>query len=108
MIYAPYNLSYYIGNVYVGLISMAFMKKRYLAFWRKYNYLLACTVYSDIAFSGTILFFAVQYHPKDIVLRGNTDNSLGYYCPFKCHRTGSRWLIRVKNWSFLMIMTNMI
>lgn len=77
-IYAPYNLSYHIGSMYVGFISMVLLKGRYPAFWGKYNYLFACGILSGIAFSGIIIFFSVQYHPKKLIWWGNTVNKHGY------------------------------
>lgn len=75
--YAPYNMSYYTGTLYTGIASMLYLKKRYPAFWEKYNYLFGAGIGSGIAFSGIILFFAVQYHPKVISWWGNDVNSYG-------------------------------
>ncbi|CAK9436526.1 uncharacterized protein LODBEIA_P10840 [Lodderomyces beijingensis] len=70
--YAPYNLSYYLPGVYVSLAFMYYIKDRYEAWWQKYNYLLSSGLDSGIAFSAIIIFFAVQYHEKDINWWGNS------------------------------------
>ncbi|CAK9440990.1 uncharacterized protein LODBEIA_P48590 [Lodderomyces beijingensis] len=76
--YAPYNLSYYIPGVYVAYAFMVHIKGRYEAWWQKYNYLLSSGLDAGIAFSSIIIFFAVQYHEKDINWWGNTVMYAGY------------------------------
>jgi len=72
MNFAPYNLSYVIGGVYVAFTFMNIIKKRYLAWFEKYNYVLSAAFDAGVAFSAVIIFFAVQYHPKEIDWWGNT------------------------------------
>ncbi len=44
MIYwAPYNLSYVIPAVPIAYLSWIFLKKRYLGFWSKYNFVLSAS-----------------------------------------------------------------
>lgn len=69
--FAPYNLSYFIGGFYLCLLFMVYLKKNYLAWWEKYNYLTTAGMTSGLALSSIILFFAVQYHPKDLNWWGN-------------------------------------
>ena len=67
-------MSYYIGNVYLVLISIQYIRKRYLAFWVKYNYVLAAAWPCGVAISGIVIFFALEI-PKNglsIVWWGNT------------------------------------
>ncbi|KAI5950838.1 OPT2 [Candida jiufengensis] len=69
--FAPYNLSYYIGGVYLSLAFMVYIKRKYQAWWQKYNYLLSTGFAGGLAFSSIIIFFAVQYHDKSISWWGN-------------------------------------
>lgn len=77
LIYAPYNLSYYTGGLYLSWASMYYVKKHYSAFWEKYNYLFSGAMSAGVAFSGIIIFFAVQYHEKDVNWWGNDVNNYG-------------------------------
>jgi OPT family oligopeptide transporter len=54
---APYNMSYFIGNLWVTLFSFQFLRKRYTAFWAKYNYVLAAAFPAAIAVAAIIIFF---------------------------------------------------
>lgn len=57
---SPYNMSYYIGNVYVVLISFQWLRKRYTAFWAKYNYVVAASFPAAIAVCSIVIFFALE------------------------------------------------
>ncbi|ORX37519.1 OPT oligopeptide transporter protein-domain-containing protein [Kockovaella imperatae] len=57
---SPYNMSYYIGNVYLVLISFQWLRKRYLSFWVKYNYVVAAAWPCGIAISAIVIFFALE------------------------------------------------
>lgn len=70
--YAPYNLSYDTPGLYASIAFMYYLRKNYLSWWEKYNYVFAGAMKAGIAFSAIIIFFAVQYHPKDITWWGNT------------------------------------
>lgn len=72
LIYAPYNLSYYTSGVYASIAFMFIIRKRYQAWWEKYNYVLSGALDAGVAFSSIIIFFAVQYDEKDINWWGNT------------------------------------
>ncbi|KAK9247936.1 OPT oligopeptide transporter protein-domain-containing protein, partial [Lipomyces tetrasporus] len=56
-----YNLSYYTPGVYLSLIFMFFIRRRYLAWWSKYNYILTSALSTGVAISGVVIFLAVQY-----------------------------------------------
>lgn len=58
--WAPLNLAYMWPAVPVGAFSWLFVKKRYLAFWSKYNYVTSAAFGCGIAVSGVVTFFAVQ------------------------------------------------
>lgn len=72
MIYAPYNLSYYTGGMYLSFTFMHYIRRKYLTWWEKYNYVLSSGLDAGVAFSAIIIFFAVQYHAKDVNWWGNT------------------------------------
>ncbi|CAH2355444.1 oligopeptide transporter 2 [[Candida] railenensis] len=69
--FAPYNLSYSTGGLYLSYLFMVYIKKRYLTWWEKYNFILSSGLEAGMAFSGIIIFFAVQYHDKSISWWGN-------------------------------------
>ncbi|CAH2355442.1 oligopeptide transporter 2 [[Candida] railenensis] len=69
--YAPYNLSYYTGGAYLSFTFMYYIKKKYLTWWERYNFLSYAGIEAGIAFSSIIIFFAVQYHDKSISWWGN-------------------------------------
>ena len=57
---SPFNFSYFIGNVYVTWLSFQYIRKRYLGFWAKYNYIIAAAFPCGIALSGILIFFALE------------------------------------------------
>ncbi|OCF34038.1 OPT family small oligopeptide transporter [Kwoniella heveanensis BCC8398] len=57
---APYNLAYYISNLYVNLFSFQYIRKKYLAFWVKWNYVIGAAFSTGIALSALVIFFALQ------------------------------------------------
>ncbi|KAK9365563.1 OPT oligopeptide transporter protein-domain-containing protein [Lipomyces kononenkoae] len=58
---ATYNLSYYTPGIYFSFMFMYFIRRRYLAWWTKYNYILSSGLTAGMAFSGILIFFALQY-----------------------------------------------
>lgn len=87
--YAPYNLSYYTPALYLSIAFMYVIRKRYTAWWEKYNYTLAGGLNGGIAFSSIIIFFAVQYHTKTLSWWGNdvNDNILDATAPSRLNVT---------------------
>lgn len=84
MIYwAPLNLTYFTGGLYFSFAFMYYLKRYKTAWWEKYNYVLSAAFTGGVAFSGIIIFFAVQYHPKAVswwgtkVLGETIDGGLG-------------------------------
>jgi hypothetical protein len=65
-------LSYFIPGLYVCFTFNHYIKRRYSAWWEKYNYVLSSALDAGVAFGGIIIFFAVQYHDKSINWWGNT------------------------------------
>ncbi|KAI9052070.1 hypothetical protein LZ554_004323 [Drepanopeziza brunnea f. sp. 'monogermtubi'] len=74
--YAPYNLTNVWPAVPLGWFSMVWLKKRYLGFWSKYNYIVSASWSSAIAIAAVIIFFALQWSDRDIVWWGNTPGCL--------------------------------
>lgn len=74
--WAPYNISYLWPSVIITWISWGYIKKRYLAFWTKYNYVLAAAFTAGLAVAAIIIFFAVQLPGVEIDWWGN-DPSTG-------------------------------
>ncbi|KAK9377580.1 OPT oligopeptide transporter protein-domain-containing protein [Lipomyces chichibuensis] len=74
---AQYNLAYYTPGFYVSAFFMYYVRRRYLAWWAKYNYILACALIAGVAFGGILIFLALQYQPKKLVWWGNTVSRAG-------------------------------
>jgi len=60
--WAPYNLSNILPGLYFAIIFQWYIKSRALAWWSKYNYVLATALSAGVAIFGVIWFFALQYH----------------------------------------------
>ncbi|GMG26487.1 unnamed protein product [Ambrosiozyma monospora] len=69
--WAPTNLTYYTMGLYLSIIFMYYLRRYKTAWWEKYNYVLAAGLNAGLAFSAIIMFFAVQYHEKDVTWWGN-------------------------------------
>lgn len=69
--YAPYNMSYFLPGLYVCFAFNHYIKRKYTAWWEKYNYILSSGLDAGVAFGGVIIFFAVQYKEKDVNWWGN-------------------------------------
>ncbi|KAK6456524.1 OPT oligopeptide transporter protein-domain-containing protein [Scheffersomyces xylosifermentans] len=69
--WAPVNLTYYTGGLYVSFAFMYYIKRRFEGWWQKYNYILSAGLSAGVAFASIIIFFAVQYHDKSISWWGN-------------------------------------
>lgn len=77
LIYAPYNLSYYTPALIAAYFFMHVIKNRYLAWFKKYNYVLSGALTAGVAFSSVIIFFAVQYKAVNVDWWGNDVNNNG-------------------------------
>ncbi|KAJ5997161.1 hypothetical protein N7522_008821 [Penicillium canescens] len=75
LFWAPLNLTYYTGGLYCSFVFMYYLRRYKTTWWEKYNYVLSAALTGGVAFSGIIIFFAVQYHQKSISWWGN--NVLG-------------------------------
>ncbi|KAK0732321.1 oligopeptide transporter protein [Lasiosphaeris hirsuta] len=66
LFWAPLNLTYFTGGFYISFAFMYYLRRYKTAWWEKYNYVLSAALTGGVAFSGIIIFFAVQYHPQAI------------------------------------------
>ncbi|KAM9923320.1 hypothetical protein OXX59_005251 [Metschnikowia pulcherrima] len=71
-IYAPNNLAYHTPGFIASFFFMHVIRNRYLAWFKKYNFLLSGALSAGVAFSSIIIFFAVSYHEKKVTWWGNT------------------------------------
>ena len=77
LLYAPYNLLYFTGGLYLSYYFMHRIKGRYLQWWEKYNYLLTSALSAGVAFSALMIFFTVQYNGDELNWWGNNVSSQG-------------------------------
>ncbi|WWC92468.1 OPT family small oligopeptide transporter [Kwoniella dendrophila CBS 6074] len=75
--WAPYNLSYLWPSVPLASFSWFYLRKRYLAFWSKYNFVLAAAWQCGIAIAAIVIFFAVQLPAAELTWWGNTVSAQG-------------------------------
>lgn len=64
--WAPNNLSYTTVGVYLSLYFMYYLRRYKTAWWEKYNYVISAGLTGGMAFSGIIIFFAVQWNPVSV------------------------------------------
>ena len=69
--WAPYNLTYQWPALPISVFSMLYLKKRFLAFWSRYNYTVSAAFSTAIALSAVVIFFAVQLTDQEISWWGN-------------------------------------
>lgn len=69
--FAPGNLSYSIGGVYLAAAWTLYIKKRFPEWWAKYTYVGVAGINVGIALSGIIVFFALQYSGVSLDWWGN-------------------------------------
>ena len=69
--WAPKNLTYFTVGLYLSFGFMYYLRRFKTAWFEKYTYVLSAAFTGGVAFSAIILFFAVQYHPKDLSWWGN-------------------------------------
>lgn len=72
LLYAPYNLLYYTGGLYV---SYLFKKRKLLS--DEYNYILTLALSAGVAFSALIIFFTLSYNNQLLDWWGNNISSQG-------------------------------
>ncbi|KAF7346900.1 OPT-domain-containing protein [Mycena venus] len=72
LIWTPGTMANVWPAVPVGYFFNVFVKKRYLAWWSKYNYITATAFSVAIAISAIVIFFALQWPNVEIKWSGNT------------------------------------
>ncbi|KAK0649961.1 OPT oligopeptide transporter [Cercophora newfieldiana] len=75
--WAPYSFSYAWPSVPIAWLSWVYVRKRYLAFWSKYNFVLSAAFSSGIAIAGLIMLFSVQWAGIEVKWWGNTQAAVG-------------------------------
>lgn len=75
--WAPGNLTYWTPGFYLCFIFMYYIRRRYLLWWERYNYVLSAAFTTGVALSALVIYFAVQYHPKSIDWWGNSVSGKG-------------------------------
>ncbi|GME27430.1 OPT oligopeptide transporter [Neofusicoccum parvum] len=75
--WAPYNLSYLWPTVPVAWLSHIYLKKRYTAFWAKYNYVVSAAFSAAIAIAAIVIFFALQWSSVELDWWGNSVSTRG-------------------------------
>ncbi|KIY50159.1 OPT-domain-containing protein [Fistulina hepatica ATCC 64428] len=71
LVWAPYNLQNIWPAVPVAWFFNFYVKKRYLGWWSKYNYITSGAFNSAIALSAIVIFFALQWPNVTISWSGN-------------------------------------
>ena len=72
------NLSYATGGIYVSFVFMYYIKRRYKAWWEKYNYILESGFDVGVAISGIIQTLALSFGANvSIKWWGNTVATAG-------------------------------
>lgn len=66
------NLSYATNGLYVSFIFMYWVKRRYVGWWEKYNYLLEAGFDVGIALSAIVQFFALSWSGISLKWWGNS------------------------------------
>ncbi|KAK7738441.1 oligopeptide transporter 6 [Diatrype stigma] len=71
------NLSYATNGLYLSFIFMYFIKRRYMAWWRKYNYLIEAGFGVGVAISAIIQTFALSFPGIEVDWWGNSVSTAG-------------------------------
>jgi OPT family oligopeptide transporter len=69
--WAPYNLSHAWPAVPVAWFFQVYVRKHYLAWWQKYNYILSTAFDCGVAIAAIVTFFALQWPEISIDWWGN-------------------------------------
>ncbi|KAK8075956.1 hypothetical protein PG994_003228 [Apiospora phragmitis] len=71
MFLAPYNVGYLLPCLPIAYFSWVYTKKRYLAFWSKYNFVTSAAFSVGVASTGARLLFSLQYTGVELKWWGN-------------------------------------
>ncbi|KAJ7155164.1 OPT-domain-containing protein [Mycena filopes] len=72
LIWAPYSMAFVWPVVPLGYIFNVFIKRRYTAWWSKYNYVTTTAFSAAIAICAIVIFFATDWTETSINWSGNT------------------------------------
>ncbi|KAK4164326.1 hypothetical protein QBC43DRAFT_210871 [Cladorrhinum sp. PSN259] len=102
LVFVPFNLCYIWPAVPIAAFSWLYVRKRYLPFWQKYNYITTAGLSTGVAISGLVIFFAVQYHPIELHWWGNDVGTRGcdgqQNCTLKTLNEGEYIGPRIGDW----------
>ncbi|KAJ6571281.1 OPT-domain-containing protein [Mycena capillaripes] len=68
----PYNMANLWPAVPVAWVFNVYIKKHYIAWWSKYNYITTTAFSAAIAIAAAVIFFAVEWQNVEIDWIGNT------------------------------------
>ncbi|KAK9452720.1 OPT oligopeptide transporter protein-domain-containing protein, partial [Dipodascopsis uninucleata] len=72
-----YNLSYYTPGFIASFFFMYYIRRRYLAWWTKYTYILTSGLTAGVAFAAIVIFAALQYQQVKLTWWGSTVSQSG-------------------------------
>lgn len=72
LLWSPFTFANFWPVVPLTCFSWLYIKPRYLAFWSKYNYVLAAAWMAGIALAAIVIFFALEIPNVQITWWGNT------------------------------------
>ncbi|KAK9384417.1 OPT oligopeptide transporter protein-domain-containing protein [Lipomyces mesembrius] len=75
--WAPYNVAYWTATLWLNWFFNFFIRRRWLAWWQKYAYVLSSAFNAGLTLSAIVIFFAVLYNPKPLIWWGNTVSYAG-------------------------------
>ncbi|KAL8283781.1 hypothetical protein RQP46_005213 [Phenoliferia psychrophenolica] len=89
--WAPYNLSYLTPGIPIAIYFQGYLRRNRLAWWTKYNYILASALTAAVSIFGVIWFFAILYKNYAPIWWGNY---ISYGGPDQdgCDANGCPWL----------------
>jgi OPT family oligopeptide transporter len=75
--WAPYNLSHSWPAVPIAWFFQIYVRKHYIDWWKKYNYILSTAFACGIAIAAIVMFFVLQWPGVQITWWGNTVGTQG-------------------------------
>ncbi|KAM7192197.1 OPT oligopeptide transporter domain containing protein [Rhypophila sp. PSN 637] len=69
--WSPGTLAYVWPGVPVAAFSWSYLKKRFLPFWSKYNYIISAAFSCAIAIAAVVIFFALNFNGVELEWWGN-------------------------------------
>ncbi|KJZ77186.1 hypothetical protein HIM_03507 [Hirsutella minnesotensis 3608] len=73
--WSPYNFGYMWPALLPSWLSWVYIRRRYLAFWSKYNYVVSAAFSTAIAIAAVVIFFALSFHGARVRWIGNNPES---------------------------------